>query len=186
MALPIRPSANSTPKPAGLPDLGALPDTSSLSLPALPSEETVSQPKQAPVRRSSPITAPTPEPQPSAPLEEAEDGWVIDPVTGKRHKELAGYKKGVMHSSAKIIKAGGLTLQQLRLAVDEDKDFDLDDLNGSAEMFLSHLRVPPNKEEQKRLIEERARRQKQYDRIAADEAREEAEREAAEEAKLNG
>lgn len=184
MALPIRPSANATPKAAGLPDLGALPDTSSLSLPALPSEETVSQPKQAPTRRSSPTPQPAPEPQPPAVIEEDEEGWVVDPVTGKRHKELTGYKKGVMHSSAKIIKAGGLTLQQLRLAVEEDKDFDLDDLNGSAETFLSHLRVPPNKEEQKRLMEERARRQKQYDRIAADEAREEADREAAEEAKF--
>lgn len=173
MALPVRPNSNGESKPesARLSVDSAMPPLVDVSLPELPpmaSQRIVSPPAVA---------------QATAPVEvaddTAQDGWEVDAETGKKFKQLVGYKSGVMKHSANIIKAGGMTLDQLRKSIEEDPDFDLDDLNGSAETFLSHLRVPPDKEEQKRLKEERAKRQKAYDAVNARNAAEaEAEDEA--------
>lgn len=188
MALPVRPSGNGASKPApeSLPELGAMPDLSSMAMPALteppqPTLSTIPEKQASPSKSTrkkqpSPSVADKPNPKVESKLPE---GWAIDPATGKKYKKLSGYKEGVMKHSAKVIKAGGMTLDQLRATVNLDEDFNLDDLNGSAETFLSHIRVPPNKEEQIRLREERAKRQKLYDdaasRAAADEKDDESE-----------
>jgi len=109
-------------------------------------------------------------PQRSEPVAETtEDSeWRIDPKTGKRYKDLPGFKKGVMGSKATITRGakGGFGADDLRTMLEDVPDFNMDDLNGTAEMFMAHLRVPPDKEEQKRLAAERAERQKAYDAIA--------------------
>lgn len=93
---------------------------------------------------------------PSSVNEDIDDGYAIDPKTGKRYKKLPTVPKDVVRADKK---SGGLSLEQLRNSIPE-ADFDLDDLNGAADMFLAHLRVPPDKEEMKRLREERLRRAK--------------------------
>lgn len=175
MALPVRPSNNGEPKPASenAADLGAMPDLSSMALPSmpeLPSFTPEPEVRRPAVQETSAVQSRSEAPRSVTPQRESKqlpEGWEIDAETGKPFKQLTGYKKGVMKHSSAVIKAGGMTLTQLRAAVDEEPDFNLDDLNGSAETFLSHLRVPPNKEEQKRLIEERAKRQKAFDEAAS-------------------
>lgn len=172
MALPTRPTQGPPPErpksmkseePEGLPSLPTLP-----SLPKLPAN-TKSEP-QAPKtthRATAPVgsTAQTAPATGSTGLSESEleDGWAIDEETGKKYKVIGGYKPGVMQHSKAIIKAGGFHLDQLKKIYEVDEDFDMDDLNGSAETFLAHLRVPPSKEEQLKLREERARRQMAFD-----------------------
>lgn len=130
-------------------------------------------------QENAPIPPALPPQQPSKPASPAaapaEDGWLIDEETGKRYKPMPGFKPGVMSSKSavKSIASGNVSLEALRSMVEDVPDFSLDDLNGSAEMFLPHLRVPPDKEEQKRLAEERKARQKMFDAIAAREAEEE-------------
>jgi hypothetical protein len=168
MALPVRPTGNGAPKPPlpSTPSAEALPDLSSMGLPEIPQ---VKRPRSepTPTQRSVPKAPAEPKAAPAPQDEILDDGWVIDVETGKRFKQLKGYKRGVMKHSTAVIKAGGLTLDQLRTAVDEEPDFDLDNLNGAANTFLSHLRVPLDKEEQKRLREERAKRQRAYDEAAS-------------------
>lgn len=164
MALPVRPTGNGAPKlpTAPTPDLGAMPDLSGASLPPMPEPTPAAAPilPAAPApRKVRPVEA-APKPKPTV---EVEDGWEVDSETGKKFKRLPGYSLGVMKQSKAIIKAGGLDLDQLRKAVGEDPDLNVDDLNGSAEMFLSHLRVPLDREEQLRLRKERAVRQRAYD-----------------------
>lgn len=138
MALPVRPSS-------GLP----VPAPTEESLPEIP-ETRASEPSSD---RTPPRSA-----------ERTEEGFSIDPKTGKKYKELPGFKPGVLENKAavKIAKTVGMTLTQLRATTEMDPDFNLDDLNGSANLFLPHLRVPPNKEEQMRLREEKAKRQQAY------------------------
>lgn len=154
MALPIRPNSDGPSSEASLPDLGALPDLPDLA--PTPVKKQVKQPAQAS----------------SAPKEELPDGWYIDPKTKKKIKRLPGVSAGVIKQGNKIAKAGGLDLTQLRRSMAEEPDFDMDNLNGSAEMFLAHMRVPPDKEEQRKLREERDRRQQQFDQQAERDARE--------------
>lgn len=183
MALPIRPGQG---LPTNRPATPAAAEDSRLpSLPSLPEIPEVSTPEpkapapQKTVRPKAQATpeAPTRSREPDATAKLGPE-WQIDPKTGKAYKRIAGYKDGVMKSRAAITNVGkrGATLEQLRMMVEDEPDFNLDDLNGSAETFLAHLRVPPNKEEQKKLLEERAARQKQFDeqaaRAAADEERE--------------
>lgn len=164
MALPVRPNSAGAPKqPAGAQAASeVMPELPAMALPELPEVQipTYREPQVAPPQHTKQAQSPVGQNSPN-------DGWEIDKETGKHFKLLPGYKQGVMKHSAAIIKAGGMTLTQLRSAVDEDPDFSLDDLNGSAETFLSHLRVPPDKEEQARLIAERAMRQKNFDEAAS-------------------
>lgn len=102
-------------------------------------------------RKSKPKAA-----TPSSVNEDIDDGYAIDPKTGKRYKKLPNVPKDVVRADKK---SGGLSLEQLRNSIPE-ADFDLDDLNGAADMFLAHLRVPPDKDEMKKLREERLRRAK--------------------------
>lgn len=97
-----------------------------------------------------------------------ENGWITDPATGKKHKVLGGFKRGVKLDK-KTLDAGSngkIGLNDLRSMLEDNDEFELDDLNGSAEIFMAHLRVPPDKEEQKRLIAMRAERQRVFDKLA--------------------
>ena len=54
---------------------------------------------------------------------------------------------------------GALTLDQMRKYIGEQDDFDVNDLNGMANTFLSkESRTPPSREEMLKLREERRRR----------------------------
>lgn len=180
MALPIRPGQG---LPTNRPAAPASAENEGLpSLPSLPEipEVSTTEPKaseRSKVARPKPQESPEALRRSKAPEAPAKLGpeWEIDPKTGKPYKRIAGYKDGVMKSRAAVANVGkrGATLEQLRMMVEDEPDFNLDDLNGSAETFLAHLRVPPNKEEQKKLLEERAARQKQFDEQAARAAAEE-------------
>ena len=111
---------------------------------------------------------PSGKPQNTEKPTDSDDSWRVDPKTGKKYKLMPGFKNidKMTKSSIKNIAANGASMETLRTLVDEDPDFSLDDLNGSADTFLSHLRVPPDKEEQAKLIAERKARQEAYDRLA--------------------
>lgn len=183
MALPIRPGQGlPTNRPAAeaparseeLPSLPTLPELPEISQPVkqaqAPERPKATRPKTPAAQPETPRRPKAPEPEPKLGPE-----WEIDPKTGKPYKRIAGYKDGVMKSRAAVtnVSKKGATLEQLRMMVEDEPDFNLDDLNGSAETFLAHLRVPPNKEEQKKLLEERAARQKQFDEQASRSAAEE-------------
>lgn len=89
--------------------------------------------------------------------EETDDRWRVDPRTGKRYKVLKQSSKEAIAAS-KRNKNGGLTLEQARQLIEDEEDFDADDLNKSAETFLAHLRVPPNRDELEQLKAERVKR----------------------------
>ena len=95
------------------------------------------------------------EKKPAAEVEKESD-WVVDPHTGVRHRKLPGFDPEAVSANARAVKAGkqGLSLDQLR-SYTEEADFDVDDLNGAAEQFLAHLRVPVPQEE---LLAARAKR----------------------------
>ena len=86
------------------------------------------------------------------------EGWETDPKTGKRYKTLAATPKEAI---AAYKKAGGqVSYRDLAKYVTSDDDFDLDDLDGAANTFLAHLRVPPDKKEMERLRQEKIKRTK--------------------------
>lgn len=106
-----------------------------------------------------------------------EDGllWAIDPKYGKKYRVL----EGASPEAVKAGKGGFDSLSALRAYVDEDVEgFDIDDLNGTAEAFLAHLRVPPDKEEMERLRKARALQQKRQDEEYANYVREDDEKDA--------
>ncbi len=190
MALPIRPGNGGLPvaRPAApLPDLGALPDlteTRPESIQAPPARTPApAAPAQRPIsespKRAAPQSPAARAPQESEQRKPLPAGYAVDPVTGKRYKKLPGFKEGVMSSKAAVKAAsnGGMTLDQLRATVREDPDLNPDDLNGAAELFMAHLRVPPDKEEQKKLLAERAKRESAFktahERVIEDEPVEE-------------
>lgn len=92
-----------------------------------------------------------------------EDGYAIDPKTGVKYRVLPGIKEEAAQAFNKLSEEElkNFTFSSLRNMVEEVEDFDIDDLNSTANDFLGHLRIPPNKEEQARLREERIRRKKE-------------------------
>lgn len=79
-----------------------------------------------------------------------EEGFVVDKRTGKRHKEINKIKARDLNSISSL-------MEYMEEHPEEMKDFDgFGNMRASADLFMSHLRVPPNKEEQKRLLEEKA------------------------------
>lgn len=82
---------------------------------------------------------------------ETDDGWVVDPVTGVRHKVLA--------KTEWIPGSGGRS----KSTVGDDMKDPFDDMNSAAEIFLGHLRVPPDEKETQRLNEERQRRRREQE-----------------------
>lgn len=83
--------------------------------------------------------------------ESLDSGWEVDPKTGKRYKALAPTSKEVI-AAYKKTKGAGFDRRQAMAIIEVEEDFEIDDLNGLAETFLPHLRVPPSKEEQEELI----------------------------------
>lgn len=159
MALPI-PRGLPFPPPedsaAEEPALPALDFSEDGALPAPPPRRPQPQ-AQAPRQRPTPPQGEAPRrarpPQAQAPQEraprQAEDlppGWAIDPKTGKKYKQLASANPEAI-KAFKASNGKGLSVEELMRYTADDDDFDLDDLNGSAETFLAHLRVPVPKEE---------------------------------------
>lgn len=133
-------------------------------LPTPPAKPAPRRPAGTPAARPAPAqtAAPAaPRPQAQTGQEALPEGWAIDPKTGVKYRTLAP-------SGPEAVKAfekggrKGLTLDQLRTFVPE-ADFDVDDLNGAANEFLAHLRVPVPKEEI-----EAARRARAVRRAASD------------------
>lgn len=155
MALPIRPNSGAQPgsKPAAVkrPSPPAVTEEE-FSLPAL--DDFV---EPAPVERKLPVKRPPsvvslPEPEPQVAADhpsELEDGWVIDEKTGKKYKPIP----------KSVYKGKGKNAIPLLLI----EDFDADNMTGEAETYLSHLRVPPDKEEQERLKKLRAQLRRRSD-----------------------
>lgn len=110
--------------------------------------------------KKAPRKAQRPAERNTAPQQEQgteESPWKVDPKTGKRYKMLPGIDHNVIRDARKS-GAKSFSLEQLQEHVNNDPDFDGDDLNKSAEIFMAHLRVPPNKEEQERLRQEKRER----------------------------
>lgn len=117
---------------------------------------------QKPDGARQPVSRPKP-PQRAA-ESVSQDGWVVDPKTGKRYKPLAGNDPSLVSAMNRTENRGKhVPLETLRETYSVDPDFDLDDLSKTAETFMAHLRVPPNREEMQRIIEER--KQKELDNI---------------------
>lgn len=83
---------------------------------------------------------------------EIPEGYAVDPVTGIRYKKLPAATREILRADKK---SGGLSIEQMRTMIGEAEDFNLDDLNGAADMFLGHLRIAPDKEEIQRLRDEK-------------------------------
>lgn len=164
MAIPITPGGNMTPPPPK--KQSARSEVADDALPEI-EFDSVTEPRierQAPQRKPAPSPKPHSEPRevrqpkPSKPKvtprveetterqveEELPEGWAIDKKTGKKYKLLPKTQYD----------DDGLPMLQV-------EDFDDLNLNNEAERFLAHLRVAPDREEQKRLREKRAQMQKE-------------------------
>lgn len=91
-----------------------------------------------------------------------EEGYAIDEKTGVKYKVLPGAKPEAVKKFNSMKKADidNLTFSSMKYFFTEAEDFDIEDLNNTAQDFLGHLRIPPDKDEQKRLREARAQRMK--------------------------
>jgi hypothetical protein len=144
MALPIRPNsgaqrgsnpaANKGPSPKAAP-------AEEFSLPSLDDLTDSTPPtRKLPSKRPAPVAKAS---EPVIPVEEElEEGWAIDPKTGAKYKMIP---KSVYKGKGKN------AIPELAI-----EDFDVDDMTGEAETYLSHLRIPPDKEEQEKLKQLRA------------------------------
>lgn len=87
---------------------------------------------------------------------EDEDGeWALDPKTGKRYKALPSTPREAI-AAYKRTKGKGLSKSEMLAFIETSEDFDIDDLNGTAETFMAHLRVPPSPEEREEILRKRA------------------------------
>jgi hypothetical protein len=164
MALPIRPNSGAQP--------GSKPAAVRRPSPPASAEEEFSLPPlddfvdPAPIARKLPVKRPAPvvrEPEPEIELTpELEDGWAIDEKTGKKYKTIP---KSVYKGKGKNA-----------IPVLMIEDFDADNMTGEAETYLSHLRVPPDKDEQERLKQLRAQMRKRSDASYAEANKDELEK----------
>lgn len=101
---------------------------------------------------------------------EIPEGFVKDEKTGKIYKELPKNSPDAIKEFVKTPRKS-YTIDQMFKSVELDKDMDAIDLNKSANLFLAHLRVPPDPEEKKKLREEYAQKvreaQRQYEETQA-------------------
>lgn len=144
------PIPNVSEKPTGLPKL-PLPNTTTA--------EPIKPPKTQ--QRPSKPAPPKPERRRKQPkvADEIPEGYAKDPKTGKVYKLLPGASKEAI-AAAKRNGGGFTSISDLRKFVKEEDEFNMDDLNGMAEQFMSHLRVPPSPQELERLRREREERLK--------------------------
>lgn len=106
--------------------------------------------------------------------ESIEEGYAIDPKTGIKHRVLPGVKEDAVKSFNSLTKKqiADLTFSSMKHYVETMEDFDIEDLDNTAQDFLGHLRIAPDKEEQKRLREERAsRKRSQNEQFAKEQER---------------
>lgn len=140
----------------------------------------------APARTQQPRTSPQPaqtkrsevqlqqfvHSEQSQPIFEDEDSgqWAVDPKTGKRYKALPSTPKEAIAAYRKT-KGAGLSKSEMMAFVQTQEDFDIDDLNGTAETFMAHLRVPPSPEEREEILRKRAElvQKQKAERAALDE-----------------
>jgi len=108
-------------------------------------------------------------------VDEIKDGalWRTDPKTGKRYKVLMATPKEALVAYRR--NKGALPIEQLMKLIEVDEDFAIDDLNGTAEKFMAHLRVPPSPEEKEALIRKKQQMAKaqEQERAALDQELEE-------------
>lgn len=151
--MPLPTNQNSTPsEPQKRPEAQELPSSATLEEFRARAREEAMERKRAQQAQASPRQEATTEPprpprqkpklaKTSPPAEEAPKGWKTDAKTGKAYKTIP---KSEYDSEGNPI-----------LHLD---DLNLDDLNGEANKYLAHLRVPPDREEMARLREEKAAR----------------------------
>lgn len=85
----------------------------------------------------------------------AEDNWSVDPKTGKRYKQIKATPKEAIKAYGKT-NGRGLSKEEMLRYIEVEGDFDIDDLNNTAETFMAHLRVPPSKEEQQEILRKKS------------------------------
>lgn len=90
----------------------------------------------------------------------------VDPKTGLSYETLPSASPEAL-KAFKRAGSEGLSLSQLRSLTERVEGFDIDDMNSMAERFLPHLRVPPDKEEMRRLRAKKAQMQKEQDEYVA-------------------
>lgn len=125
-----------------------------------------SSPQAAAPQRRRPAPQPEPARRSAAPqvLEETvaeDDRWTVDPKTGKPYKKFLQIPKEEVEY---FNKSKGSMTRQMRELLESEEDFDIDDLNGTANTFMAHLRVPPSAEEREEILRKKAeisQRQKQ-------------------------
>lgn len=91
----------------------------------------------------------------SEPQAGSKPGWAVDPRTGKEYRLLPASDPEAVKA---FVKGGkkGLSLEEMMKYTADVEGFDIDDLNSTAEAFLGHLRVPPDRDEIERLRREKA------------------------------
>ena len=124
----------------------------------------------SPARTQQPRTSPQPaQRQPSeaqlqqpvhseysdAVAEDKDGEWALDPKTGKRYKTLPSTPREAI-AAYKRTKGKGLSKSEMLAFIETSEDFDIDDLNGTAETFMAHLRVPPSPEEREEILRKKA------------------------------
>jgi len=115
-------------------------------------QETVAAPRSA----KAPQPVQTDELPDEPVLDAPTDGdWVVDPKTGERYQQLPQASREAIRAY-KGTKGAGFTLDEMKRFVGTQPDFDIDDLNGTAQIFMAHLRIPPSKEEQEAILRRKA------------------------------
>lgn len=90
-------------------------------------------------------------------VEDEDSKYAVDPKSGEKYRKLPSAPKEVIKSNKK----GMATMSQLRQFVEVEDDFDGDNLNKAAQLFIPKgLRTAPSKEELQRLRKEREIRMK--------------------------
>lgn len=105
------------------------------------------------------------------PIEEEDTTeWALDPKTGKRYKALPSTPKEAI-AAYKKTRGAGLSKSEMMAFIQTQDDFNIDDLNGTAETFMAHLRVPPSAEEREEILRKRAEliQKQKAERAALDE-----------------
>lgn len=82
--------------------------------------------------------------------------WAIDQKTGKKYRLLPAASEEMLKASKS--NGGFLSKEQLERMHKTVDDFDVNDLNSAAELFMGHLRVPMSDEERDAYKKERERR----------------------------
>lgn len=98
--------------------------------------------------------------------EEVEDEYAIDPETGVRYKKLFSLDPDY---TKEFSRSKGKTIMPWK-AVPDVEDFDVNDLNSAADLFMGHMRVAPSKEEieelRRRYTEQQRQKDKAYSELA--------------------